>query len=181
MVSFPLSFSGGPGSLDGKMFSLSFNGGGISFYPPYWSPPSTRYPNSRFSSRPYFTTARPRPTVRPQLKPTTPYPYPTYPTTTYPYPTYPYTTYPPWTTAPSTRGEYSHKLHSRAQTQCRDMESKMLFERPDFSHVFRSRSEADAIRRHNFDSCVGKRQNRNIIQYIVPTIMLTCLFVQSLE
>ncbi|XP_076600443.1 uncharacterized protein LOC143328885 [Chaetodon auriga] len=108
-------------NLNGKMFTLSFNGGGISFYPPYFfsasnsRPRTTPYPTPRYTTRPYYTTTTTRPyyttTTRPYYTTTT-RPYyttttrPYFTTTTRPYytTTRPYTTYPPWTSAPPTRG-----------------------------------------------------------------------------
>ncbi|XP_051270034.1 uncharacterized protein LOC127371327 isoform X5 [Dicentrarchus labrax] len=90
----PWTTSGSDGqNLNGKMFTLSRDGGGIYFYPPGYSPwfITTPYPTRRYTTRGYFTTTTPKPTT------TTPKP-----TTTTPKPTT--TTYPPWTTAPSTRG-----------------------------------------------------------------------------
>ncbi|XP_030277429.1 uncharacterized protein LOC115584140 [Sparus aurata] len=118
-------------NLNGKMFTLSLNRGGISFYPPSWpstpssttspyytnTPPYTRkhpytttqhYPTT--SKHPYTTTQHyPTTTKRPYI--TTRYPYTTtqhYPTTTtHPYTTtrHPYTRHPYTTsTAPSARG-----------------------------------------------------------------------------
>ncbi|XP_073324302.1 uncharacterized protein [Pagrus major] len=60
-------------NLKGKMFTLSYNGGGISFYPPYFSP--TSWPSTpSYTSSPYYTTT--------DVPTSTSY---------------------PWTTAPSTR------------------------------------------------------------------------------
>ncbi|XP_051270035.1 uncharacterized protein LOC127371327 isoform X6 [Dicentrarchus labrax] len=76
----PWTTSGSDGqNLNGKMFTLSRDGGGIYFYPPGYSPwfITTPYPTRRYTTRGYFTTTTPKPTT---------------------------TTYPPWTTAPSTRG-----------------------------------------------------------------------------
>ncbi|XP_029287103.1 uncharacterized protein LOC115008014 [Cottoperca gobio] len=96
--------TGAPGrNLNGKMFTLSGNGGKILFYPPGTSPISS-YTTRPYSttSRPYSTTSRPyktTTTTRPYKTTTTTRPYKTttrpYSTTTRPYPT---------TTAPSTPG-----------------------------------------------------------------------------
>lgn len=54
--------TGPPGlNLNGKMFTLSYNGGGIAFYPPYFSPTPTPtpYPTRHYTTRPYYTTTRP--------------------------------------------------------------------------------------------------------------------------
>ncbi|XP_035857806.1 A-agglutinin anchorage subunit-like [Sander lucioperca] len=83
-------------NLNGKMFTLSRNGEGISFYSPYYSPTTPTY--STYSNRPYYTTNRPYYTTnRPYY--TTTRPYTT--TTTRPWTT---TTPRPRTTAPPTRG-----------------------------------------------------------------------------
>ncbi|XP_051270030.1 anti-sigma-I factor RsgI2-like isoform X1 [Dicentrarchus labrax] len=118
----PWTTSGSDGqNLNGKMFTLSRDGGGIYFYPPGYSPwfITTPYPTRRYTTRGYFTTTTPKPTTT-TPRPTTTTPKPTTttykrttttpkpttttpkPTTTTPKPTT--TTYPPWTTAPSTRG-----------------------------------------------------------------------------
>ncbi|XP_034726073.1 uncharacterized protein LOC117943817 isoform X2 [Etheostoma cragini] len=84
-------------NLNGKMFTLSVNGGGVSFYSPYFSPTTSSPYTTR---RPYYTTTRPytpQPTTRrPYYTTTRPYT----PRTTTPRPT----TTRPWTTAPTTRG-----------------------------------------------------------------------------
>ncbi|XP_070696510.1 uncharacterized protein [Pempheris klunzingeri] len=46
-------------NLRGKMFTLSYDGGGISFFPPYFSPASSSSPYSTS----YYTTTRPYPTT----------------------------------------------------------------------------------------------------------------------
>ncbi|XP_074493869.1 uncharacterized protein LOC141769077 isoform X1 [Sebastes fasciatus] len=88
--------TGPPGlNLSGKMFTLSVNGGGIAFYPPYFSPtpPPTPNPTRHYTTRPYYTTTRPY-TSRPYY--TTTRPYTTRPSTTRPY----YTTTRPYTSRP---------------------------------------------------------------------------------
>ncbi|KAK9529607.1 hypothetical protein VZT92_013687 [Zoarces viviparus] len=52
------------GSLNGKMFTLSRDRGGISFYPPYYYPSSSTRPYYT-TNRPYYTTTTTRPTPRP--------------------------------------------------------------------------------------------------------------------
>ncbi|TDH14566.1 hypothetical protein EPR50_G00045120 [Perca flavescens] len=63
------------------MFTLSRNGGGISFYSPSYSPTTPSYTTHRYTTTPRPTTTRPYYTTTPR------------PTTTG-----------PWTTAPPTRG-----------------------------------------------------------------------------
>ncbi|XP_074493879.1 uncharacterized protein LOC141769077 isoform X2 [Sebastes fasciatus] len=63
--------TGPPGlNLSGKMFTLSVNGGGIAFYPPYFSPtpPPTPNPTRHYTTRPY--TTRPYYTTTPTAPPT---------------------------------------------------------------------------------------------------------------
>ncbi|XP_039649877.1 uncharacterized protein LOC120555264 [Perca fluviatilis] len=50
--------------LNGKMFTLSINGGGISFYSPYYSPTTPPYSTTRYTTYPY-TTTRPWTTAPP--------------------------------------------------------------------------------------------------------------------
>uniref|UniRef100_A0A8C9XQK7 Uncharacterized protein n=1 Tax=Sander lucioperca TaxID=283035 RepID=A0A8C9XQK7_SANLU len=79
-------------NLNGKMFTLSRNGEGISFYSPYYSPTTPTY--STYSNRPYYTTNRPYYTTnRPYYTTNRPY----Y-TTTRPYTPRTTTTPGPWTT-----------------------------------------------------------------------------------
>ncbi|XP_042366594.1 uncharacterized protein LOC121960789 isoform X2 [Plectropomus leopardus] len=82
-------------NLQGKMFTLSANRGGISFYPPYFSPSPSSWP---------ATWSYPSPTTR-ALYPTsnTPY-YPTKPTTTRAY--YPTSNTPYYPTKPTTTRAY---------------------------------------------------------------------------
>lgn len=100
--------------LDGKMFTLSRSGGGITFYAPSSAPTSSPGPTRPYDTttwRPYYPTHKPTTTRRPY--------YPTHKPTILPYTTrYPYypphkpttrphhktTTPRPWTTAPATRG-----------------------------------------------------------------------------
>ncbi|KAF1386305.1 hypothetical protein PFLUV_G00093270 [Perca fluviatilis] len=95
--------------LNGKMFTLSRNRAGISFYSPYFSPTTPPYPSRRYPTRSYTPrTTTPRPwTTTPRT--TTQRPWTTTPRTTTrrPWTTTPRprtTTPRPWTTAPPTRG-----------------------------------------------------------------------------
>ncbi|XP_056292512.1 DNA-directed RNA polymerase II subunit RPB1-like isoform X2 [Pseudoliparis swirei] len=101
--------------LDGKMFTLSRSGGGITFYAPSSAPTSSPGPTRPYDTttwRPYYPTHKPTTTRRPYY-PTTRRPY--YPTTRRPYyPTHkptilPYTTRYPY--YPTTRRPYypTHK------------------------------------------------------------------------
>ncbi|KAM9759267.1 uncharacterized protein ACNS7B_005979 [Menidia menidia] len=121
--------TGGPGvNLKGKMFTLSRDDGGISFYSPY-SPPPWWSSTPRYSSSYYYkttpkttpnttpaTTPKTTPATTPKTTPaTTPKTTPTTTPTTTPKTTpkttptttprtTPRTTHFPWTTAPPTRG-----------------------------------------------------------------------------
>ncbi|XP_041804084.1 uncharacterized protein LOC121614328 [Chelmon rostratus] len=91
-------------NLNGKMFTLSLNRGGISFYPPYYRPYTTAYPSHRYINRQYATAQPHNPF---HLYPTRPYspfrPYHARPHTPFRlYPTRPYTPFRPYHARPHT-------------------------------------------------------------------------------
>ncbi|XP_033481936.2 uncharacterized protein LOC117256561 isoform X2 [Epinephelus lanceolatus] len=105
-------------NLNGKMFTLSLYGGGISFYPPYYSAtPTSPYYTPKRTTRPYY----PKPTTAPTPKPTTHRYYPKPTTAPAPAPCPTTTThryYPRTTTKPTPRPTTTtHRYYPRTTTK----------------------------------------------------------------